>query len=246
VRRTNSDPFYSNNTAAVFEMTLPSSPNTKFVACPLVPDPDHKTVREVFGERIAGVDSRQVPRTGFQVSDLNETTGAITRMRYQAVGADIVFGVIGVGAAFNVEPAVGYEVVMGIGPSANYTVRFTGYVADVPVMGDLTKAGAQSVRWLGYSLPRDTTLNALGLQTYATPWSALNRVRLLFPGATAWTNYKYNTVGLYWYRETVPGVPEDPAIQAGLMGVVFVRGGPSDPSDKLPETPWYFSPPNEW
>jgi hypothetical protein len=134
---------------------------------------------------------------------------------------------------------------MGLGANLPYKVRFTGYVTQVPVQADLTKTGAQSLRWLGYSLPRDITLGQLGLQTYVVPWNALNRVRLLFPGTTAWVNYKYNTVGQYWYKESAPGVPDDPTIQAGLMGVVLVRGGPAA-VNTLPEAPWYFHPPNAW
>jgi len=76
-----------------------------------------------------------------------------------------------------------------------------------------------------------------------TPWSALNRVGLLFPGWTAWTNYKYDTVGGYWYKESAPGVPDDPTIQCG-MGIALIRGGPADSDDVLVLPKWYTAPPN--
>jgi hypothetical protein len=97
------------------------------------------------------------------------------------------------------------------------------------------------------------TLSQLGLQTYVTPWNGLNRAlnrarltaRLLFPGWSAWTNYKYSTVGQFWYKESAPGVPADPTLTAG-MGIVFLRYGPPDATDQLPEAPWYLHPPNDW
>ena len=198
--------------------------------------PGPKTI-EVFGELAA----RQVPRSGFQVSDLDETVGAISRIRWDLAGnASVVAG-----SAFDLNAAVGYEVFMGFGPPLTYTVRLTGYVSETPVAADLTKVGAQSLRWFAYSLPRDTTLGALGLETAVTPWIGTNRVRLLPPGGIVWINYQYNTVGGYWYEVTAPGVPVDPALTAG-MGIVLLRFGPPDATDALSEVPWYLRPPNDW
>jgi hypothetical protein len=229
--------YYSAQTAAVFQMTLSSAPALKFISCPVQLDADHDRVDEVFGVGAA----RQVPRNNFQVSDLDEPTGALSRVRWDAAGnANLIAG-----AWFNIERGVGYEVAMGFGAPANYSVRFAGYVATRPLVLDLTKVGTQSLRWLGYSMCRNTRLSRLNLQTATTPWNALNRVRLLPPGASAWTNYKYNTVGGYWYKESVPGVPDDPLLTAG-MGVVFLRYGPPDATDRSVLPRWYFHPPNAW
>ena len=240
VRRTVSDPFYSNNTVGVFELSLAALPALKFIGTPLVPDPDHNSVKEIFGEGAA----RQVPRTGFQISDLNETTGVVTRMTY-TIASPNVFTVTG-GAAFNLAPAVGHKVVMGSGPPLTYKVRLTGYVWPRVVLADMTKVGTQSQRWFAYSLAKGTTLVQLGLETAVTPWFATNEVRLLQPGSSAWDRYQYKTtVPKYWYKVGAPGTPVDPPISAGL-GVLFIRQGPPDATDMLPEVPWYLRPPNDW
>jgi hypothetical protein len=200
-----------------------------------VPDPDHSGIREVFGEGAA----RQMPRSGFQVSDLDEDIGAISRLRWDVAGNASVL----VGTEFNLEAGAGYEVFVGFGPPLTYAVRLTGYVPEAAVSVSLTKVGAQSLRWLGYSMPRDTTLGALGLETAVTPWSATNRVRLLPPGTNAWINYQYN--GTYWYEATAPGVPADPTLECG-MGIVFLRFGPPDADDVLMLPKWYENPPNDW
>ena len=171
---------------------------------------------------------------------MDETTAATSRVRWNLAGTPSVIA----GSIFDIEPGVGYEVSMGIGPLGSYTMRFTGYVSGKTLFPDLTKVGAQSLRWLGYSLPRDITLSQLGLQDVLVPWNFLSRVRLLPPGSSSWINYQYNTLGGYWYLSTAPGVPNDPAITAG-MGVVFIRGGPAG-VNTLPQTPWYFHPPNAW
>ncbi|MBN1919193.1 MAG: PQQ-like beta-propeller repeat protein, partial [Verrucomicrobia bacterium] len=67
--------YYSAQTAGVFELSLTASPALKFISTPLVPDADHASVREIFGEGTA----RQIARTGFAVNDLTENTGLVTR-----------------------------------------------------------------------------------------------------------------------------------------------------------------------
>jgi hypothetical protein len=76
-------------------------------------------------------------------------------------------------------------------------------------------------------------------------WCCRDRVRLLPLGGTAWINCKHDAVNGWWYRETVPGVQDDPVLTAG-MGVVFLRYGPPDASDASVLAPWYLRPPNEW
>ena len=64
----------SRQTVGVFEMTVAASPvlSTYYVSTPLVPSVTlgHDTVEQVFGERIAGIDHRQIARTNFKVSSL--------------------------------------------------------------------------------------------------------------------------------------------------------------------------------
>jgi hypothetical protein len=227
----------SPQTAAVFELALSAIPAVKFVSTPLIPDPDHASIRDVFGEGVA----RQVPRNGFQVSDLNEDTGAVSRMRYNLGGT---FSLI-VGTEFQFEAGVGYEVVMGLGPSATYTLRLTGYVPEAPLEVPVTKTGAQALRWMAYSMPRPIGLADLGLTEAVTPWSPLNRVRLLQPGSTAWTNYQYDATGGFWYKVGDPAASVNPVIACG-MGIAFIRAGPADPTDVLVLPKWYEQPPNSW
>jgi len=127
------------------------------------------------------------------------------------------------------------------------TLRFTGYVPSKPLRVDIQKATSQSVRWMGYSMPRDTTLGQLGLPQAVTTWRSGNRVRLLQLNASVWDTYGYNTTGQYWYLLAAPTVPVNPPITAG-MGIVFIRADflTPTPADKLPEVPWYFHPPNAW
>jgi hypothetical protein len=223
----------SAETVGVFELSLGSTPSLSFIATPLVPDADHASAREIFGEGA----SRQIPRNGFQVTDLNEVSGGASRLRLNLGGTfDLIAG-----SEFDIEVCAGYEVFMGFGPPSSYTVRLTGYVSgDAPSM-DLTKAGAQSLRWTAYSMPRSTTLDDLGLQTAVVPWNALNRVRLLPLGASSWTNYNY--IGGQWVNEG-SGLPENPTLACG-EGIVFMRFGPPDMDDELELEPWYVDPPNE-
>ncbi|HET6495736.1 MAG TPA: hypothetical protein VFH61_10280, partial [Thermoleophilia bacterium] len=231
----------SRQTVGVFEMTLTTMPALKFISTPLIPDPDHKSAREILGEGAA----RQVPSSGFQVSDLNEATGAIARMRYMLPDTS-VFTVLPPGATeFDIEAGVAYEVLMA--GLTSKKIRFTGYVPETTLPVDIQKATSQSVRWMAYSMPRDTTLDDLGLVEAVTTWRSGNRVRLLPLNGSAWGTYAYNTTGSYWYLVTAPGVPVDPALTAG-MGIVFIRADflTPTPADVLPEVPWYTSPPNEW
>ncbi|MBN1917847.1 MAG: hypothetical protein JW889_08065, partial [Verrucomicrobia bacterium] len=126
-------PEYSWQTAGVFELSLTASPALKFVSTPLVPDADHASVREVFGEGTA----RQIPRTGFAVNDLTENTGLVTRMSY-ALADPNVFLVEG-GTEFDLLPGVGYQLTMGSGAPLTYKLRLTGYVPSAPVAADVSK-----------------------------------------------------------------------------------------------------------
>ena len=237
VRRTESDPFYSDEVAAVFELDMQAGPLSPvyFIGTPLVPDPDHKSVREVFGEGA----NRQIPRTGLRVTDLDEATGSLSAMEYNFAGT---FDVIA-GSEFDFVEGTGYEVVMGFGPPTLYTLRLTGFVSEQDLAVAVTKAGTQSLRWFAYSLPRPIALNDLGLENAVTPWIGLNQVRLLPLGSNAWSAYQYN--GTYWYDISNPGTPVNPTIEAG-MGIVFIRFGPPDATDVLIEATWYFHPPNAW
>ena len=236
---------YSKQTAGVFEITLTASPASKFISVPLIPDPDHNSVREVFGEKIGGVERRQVPSTGFQVSDLDEPTGAITRMRYQTPDPNVFTIIPEEGSEFDVEVGVAYEVLMA--GLASRTLRFTGYVPEETLEVDIAKETSQSVRWMAYSMPRDITLNTLGLPGAVTAWPSGNRVRLLQLNASSWNTYGYDTSGKYWYDVDNSGVPVNPPITVG-MGIEFVRADfiTPTPPDKLPEVPWYGHPPNTW
>ena len=225
----------SRQTAGVFELSLTATPALKFISTPLVPDKDHTSVREVLGEGA----TRQVPRPGLQVSDLNEATGVLSRMRYDVNGTFTVIG----GTEFSVEAGVGYKVVMGSGPPVTYRLRLTGYVPEAALQVPVTKVGAQSLRWMAHSMPRSIGLAELGLEGAVTPWNALNRVQLLFPGSNTWTNYEYD--GAHWYEISAPGVPANPTIDCGA-GIVLYRLGPPDATDVLALEPWYTSPPNMW
>jgi hypothetical protein len=227
-------------------MTLNSGASpTYFISTPLVPDVDHDSVPEVFGEKIGLVDGRQVPRANFQVSDLIEDTGQINRMRNGGLTYTVIAGV-----AFNIEAGNGYEVLMGGGLANSYALRLTGYVSETAITVPVTKKAGLAVRWMAYSLPRSTTLNSLGLTAAVTPWNALNRVRLLPAGATTWLNYQYNATinppnWPNWYQVSDPNTPVDPALVPG-MGIYFNRAGLNDLTDTLTENIWYFRPPNNW
>jgi hypothetical protein len=234
----------SRQTAAVFEMTLAVSMSVplNFISTPLIPDEDHDSCREIFGEGAA----RQIVRTDFQVSDLDEAAGAISRMRY-TVASPTVFTVLA-GAEFDIAPGCGYELFMGTGfpPTATFTVRLTGYVPGTAVATPLTRAGINALRWMAYSMPRPTTLDDLGLVAAVTgpgQWRADNRVRLLPLGASGWTNYGYN--GSNWYVVGASGTPVNPAIACGT-GIVFLRGGFPNATDELVCPVWYLDPPNGW
>jgi hypothetical protein len=134
-------------------------------------------------------------------------------------------------------------VFVGFGPPIAYTVRLTGIVPESPVKVPLTKTGAQSLRWLAYSMPRGIQLSQLGLESAVTPWSPLNRVRVLPLGSNAWSSYQYD--GAVWYEASEPGVPVDPALAPG-SAIVLIRFGPPDADDVLELPTWYASPPNLW
>jgi hypothetical protein len=118
---------------------------------------------------------------------------------------------------------------------APYKLRLTGYVPEASLWMSLTKTGPQALRWTAYSMPRPILLSQVGLQGAVTPWSSFSSVRLLFPGTTAWVSFRFN--GMFW-------LPYDPMIECG-MGIAFIRGGPSDPSDVLELPTWYLHPPND-
>jgi len=232
---------YSRQTAAVFELPVTASPATPlyFISTPLIPDPDHDSVRQIFGEGAA----RQVPRSGFQVSDLDEAVGAISRMRY--LTGLTAFTVVA-GAEFDIEAGAGYEMLMGAGFPVAYKLRLTGYVPETAQTVPLTKVGAQSIRWMAYSLPRPIALNDLGLPAAVTPiWNSLNRIRVLPLGSAAWVNYQYNVGGGYWYNIYSPATPVNPNFDCGT-GIVFIRGGFPNATDQLVLPTWYTDPPNDY
>ena len=231
----------SRQTVGVFEMTLAASVSVplNFISTPLIPDPDHASAREIFGQGAA----RQVPRTNFQVSDLDEDTGVISRMRYTFADST-VFTVL-TGAEFDIVPGAGYELIMGGGFTPAYKVRLTGYVPETAVETPLTKVGINAQRWMAYSMPRPTTLNDLGLTAAVTgfgQWQPTNRVRIIPHGLSVWTNYQYN--GTFWYVLGTPGTPVNPAIACGTA-IEFFRDGFPNSTDKLVSPTWYLDPPNE-
>ncbi|HUV10936.1 MAG TPA: TIGR03790 family protein, partial [Acidimicrobiia bacterium] len=227
----------SRQTAAVFELSLDLSPSAQlyFIGTPLVPDVDHRTIREVFGEGA----TRQIASTALQISDLDEAAGAIARMRYNAGGVFVPI----VGEEFDLEAGVGYELLAGVMLPGTRKVRLTGYVPEAPVAVPVGKIGMQSVRWLAYSMPRGILLSELGLESAVTPWNVHNRVRILALGSNAWVTYEFD--GMIWFDLRAPGVPADPFLSPGL-GLVFIRAGLPDPDDVLELERWYVSPPNLW
>ena len=227
VRRTDGTA-WSRETAGVFEMTLTPTVEVGvyFISTPLVPDTDHDTVAQVFGEN----GGRQIPRANFTVTDLDETTGLLNRMR----NASGTFSVIA-GSAFDIEAGRAYELLMGLGPPISYKLRLTGYVPEQALSVDLTKTGAQAVQWMAYSMPRTMKLSQLGIETAIVPWIPTNQVRLLPPGSAFYSIY--TCVGGNW-------VPSDPDLEPG-MGIEFLNQGPPG-GFSLTESTWYFRPPNDW
>ena len=234
----------SRQTAAVFELELSASVavSLNFISTPLLPDPDHDSAREIFGEGAA----RQIPRPNFQVSDLDESTGVISRMRYE-FASPTVFTLMA-GAEFDIVPGASYELLMGGGFTPTYKVRLTGYVPETAVETPLTKVGIISQRWIAYSMPRPTTLDDLGLVAAVTgfgQWQPTNRVRIMPHGLSFWTNYQYDKINGYWYELGAPGTPVNPTIACGT-GIEFFRDGWPNATDKLVCPVWYLSPPNNW
>ena len=219
-------------TAAVFEMTLTPTVEVGvyFVSTPLVPDVDHDTVGQVFGEDVGGIDARQIPRTNFTVTDLDEATGLLNRMQNAATTFDVMAG-----CAFDIEAGRAYELLMGLGPPIGYTLRLTGYVPETALSVDLTKTGAQAVQWMAYSMPRTIKLSQLGIETAVLPWIPTNQVRLLPPGSSFYSIYTF--VGGSWS-------PSDPDLEPG-MGIEFLNQGPPGTFTLLEPT-WYLHPPNNW
>jgi len=221
----------TSQTAAVFEMPINAAATAVyFISTPLVPDPDHNSVAAVFGEGAA----RQIVRSNFTVSDLDETNGSISRMR----NASGTYSVLA-GSAFAIEPGVGYELYVGLGFLTDFTLRLTGYVPEGSITVPLTKENNQAVRWMGYSLPRTIKLSELGLVEAVTPlWAPTNKVRLLPPASPGWFNYTYDTGTSTWS-------PSDPDLLPG-MGIVFIRAGCNNLTDALVLPTWYLYPPNTW
>jgi predicted outer membrane repeat protein len=230
VRRTDLDAM-SWQTAGVFELPINAAvTSTYFISVPLIPDPDHASVAAVFGEGAA----RQIVRTNVTVSDLDESNGAISRMR----NASGTYSVLA-GSAFSIEPGVGYDLYVGLGFQTQFVLRLTGYVPEGPITVPLTKVNNQATRWLGYSLPRPIKLSALGLVEAVTPtWAPSNKVRLLPAGSPGWFTYTYDPGTSTWS-------PSDPDLVPG-MGIVFLRAGFNNLVDELVMPTWYLYPPNTW
>jgi hypothetical protein len=229
---------YSRQTAGVFELPINASTTSiYFISTPLVPDADHDSVPDVFGEN----DARQIVRQNFTVSDLDESNGAINRMR-NATGTYSVLS----GSAFDIEAGVGYELYLGLGFQTQFILRLTGYVPESELTLPLIKENNQATRWMGYSMPRAIKLSELGLVEAVTPsWASTNTVSLLPSGSPGWFNYRYDTTGGFWYDVTDPGVEDDPDLLPG-MGIVFLRYGFNNDSDELQLLRWYLHPPNTW
>jgi hypothetical protein len=224
----------SRQTVGVFQMTVTPSGvvSTYFVSTPLVPDVDHDSVAQVFGEKIAGVEHRQMPRNNFMVSDLDEPSQLLNRMR-NAAGTYAVLA----GSAFNIEAGRCYQLSLGAGPNVSYALRLTGYVSETPVAVNLDKPIASVVsQWFAYSMPRTVKLSQLGLPAVVTPWQAANRVKVLWHGDFTYTLYRYQ--GGAW-------LPSDPDVVPGT-GLILTNQGPSNKAYTLIEATWYFQPPNSW
>jgi hypothetical protein len=202
--------------------------STYYVSTPLVPDTDYDLVSQVFGEKISGVDGRQIPRTNFRVSSLVGIN--ILRMTNAGVGGgDLVY----TGSAFDIEAGRAYELQLGGGPLASYPLRFTGYVSETPLSVNLDKP--PTVKWFAYSMPRTITLASLNLPTVISPWIGTNRVRILWHGRFTFDNYSY--AGGVWS-------PANPDLVPGT-GMILVDNGPVGAMTLMEET-WYLHPPNTW
>jgi hypothetical protein len=234
----------ARQTVGVFQLKLTSTPETKFISTPLIPDPDHASVREIFGEDPLGGDPSlvQIPRDGLQIRDLNEEKRTYNTMLFSL---QMLIWQVVAGDEFNIEAGVGYELLMGSGPNENYKLRFTGYVPETDMEVPMTKCWTYvAPRWFAYPMPGSIGLADLGIEDAVTPWYSLNQVRLLFPNTSTWITYRYNEAYDYWYEETEPGVPVNPTISCG-MGVEFLRFGPPDDEDVLVCERWYEHPPND-
>ena len=217
----------SRQTVGVFEMTLdPGLSPVYYISTPLVPDLDHRSVPQVFGENAA----RQMARGGFTVSDLVESTGQINRERNNTGTFTVISG-----SAFDIVAGRAYELQLGSGPSGSIPLRLTGYVSETALSVDLTKTGAQALQWFAYSMPRTVKLSSLNLPTVISPWVGTNRVRILWHGSFAYINYTY--AGGTWS-------PSDPDLVPGT-GMMLTNNGPAGAKTLMEET-WYLHPPNAW
>jgi hypothetical protein len=104
---------------------------------------------------------------------------------------------------------------------------------------------AVTTRWMAYSMPRATTLGALGLETAITPfWDSGNMVRLLPLGATVWSSYRWD--GAKWYNMATPSVDAGGTPIACGEGILFIHNGIPAQPDTLTWPTWYLNPPNAW
>jgi hypothetical protein len=218
-------------TAAVFELVLNIDFAVRqfFVSTPLEPDADYDAVADVIGT--------QLDYTNVKLDTLNADAGLYSRATYTP----------GVGWAngFDIAAGEGYMLDAGDAYAFPHTVRLTGYVPEEALTVSVTRASwAVSYRWMGYSMPRPTTLSGLGLETAITPfWDSGNEVRLLPLGTVLWQAYRWD--GVNW-RTHPGGVIADTTPIACSEGILFIHNGIPEMPDVLTWPTWYLHPPNTW
>ena len=228
---------YSRQTAAVFELGLDISLIIKqfFISTPLIPDPDHASVQDVF--------STQLDYDNVVLDKLTADAGVYSRMSYDRI-ADTWSATQG--DPFDVVPGEAYWLSVGNAIPIPHTVRLTGYVPEEALTVSVTRFSlAVSRRWMAYSMPRPTTLDDLGLPDAITPiWHPDNEVRLLPLGTNVWETYCWD--GVKWYDV------DDPEVDAGSTpiacgeGILFIHLGVPGQPDTLTWPTWYLHPPNVW
>jgi hypothetical protein len=222
---------YSWQTAAVFELHLAVGFATRqfFVSTPLIPDTDHVGVEDVLGT--------QLDYAGVRMDKLIADSGLYSSATYDDV-ADTWTG------GYSIVAGEGYWLKVGNAYPIPHTVRLTGYVPEETLRVSVARdSWAVSHRWIGYSMPRPTTLGALGLEAEVVPfWSS--EVRLLPLGATAWNSYRWD--GAKWYDVTNPGVDAGGTPIACGEGILFIHNAIAGEDDTLVWPTWYLHPPNTW
>jgi hypothetical protein len=225
---------WSRQTAAVYQTALLVDWTRKgfLISTPLVPDPDHATVQAVLGS--------QLDYANVKLARLVPETGLLARMIYAPATRTWS------GAAFGIVPGEAYMLDVGDALPGTHAVRLAGTVPTEALTVSVARPSfAVTTRWIAYSMPRPTTLGALGLETALTPsWDAANEVRLLPSGTTAWRAYRWD--GARWYNVAAPGVDAGATPIACGEGIVFVHNGLPGRPDTLTWPTWYLHPPNAW